>query len=157
VQRAAIAAAVGTIVAGAVWWTMIAITNPALRWHSARGILQLFQSVCLFAVTTYAPNLIGLGMLDRWIAAQASRARAVRRGAWLVLGVGYGLALLVAGIGVGLVVIGGPMLAFTPKALWPGLVGTLLTIHGLYLVAVIAGIASVGSLVAQTHERSDRQ
>jgi hypothetical protein len=151
--RAAISAGVGTVVAGAVWWTMIAFTNPALRWHSASGILRLLQSVCLFGVTTYAPNLIGLRMLDRWIAARSTRARTVRRGAWLVLGVAYGLVLLAAGIAVGVVVIGGTMLAFAPKALWPGLVGTLLTIHQLYPVAVIAGIASVGSLVVQTSSR----
>ena len=145
-----IPAAIGSVVAGAAWWTMVAFTNPALQWHTASGILQLFQSVYLFGLTTYLPNLIGLVMLDRWISAQPDRARVFHRGGWLVLGGGYGLAILAAGIGVSLIFIGGPMLAFTPKAVWPGLVGTLFRIQKFYLVAVMAGIVSVGGLMVQT-------
>jgi hypothetical protein len=114
---------------------MVAFTNPAMQWHTASGILQLFQSVYL---------------LDRWISAQPDRAAVFHRGGWLVLGVGYGLAILAAGIGVGLIFIGVPMLAFTPKAVWPGLVGTLFRIKEFYLVAVIAGIVSVGGLMVQS-------
>jgi hypothetical protein len=129
---------------------MVAFTNPAMQWHTASVILQLLQSVYLFGLTSYLPNLIGLVMLDRWISAQPDRAAVLHRGGWLVLGVGYGLAILAAGIGVGLIFIGVPVLAFTPKAVWPGLVETLFRIKEFYLVAVIAGIVSVGGLMVQT-------
>jgi hypothetical protein len=115
--RAIIPAIVGSAAAGIAWWALADL--PEGSRSGFRGFGWFIQSLDLLVITTSIPNVVGVSLLSRRLSPYHGASVVATTAFVLLVGLAYGVVILVAGIIVGLALFLMPMLLTVPKQALP--------------------------------------